>query len=149
MITFEQDSDRTGETLGLDGRQESVDEFLAQHDVIVNYVFQDTDRPLMLVTNEELSLVRPSSLFIDVHCDEGMGFDRARPTSFEDPTFAVGDGLTYCGVDHSPSYLWDAATWEISLALMPHLRTVMEGPASWLDDASPGRSRSETVRSRI
>jgi alanine dehydrogenase len=134
MITFEQDPYRPGETLELDGRQESVDEFLAQHDVIVNCVFQDTDRPLMLVTNEELPLFRPGSLFIDVSCDEGMGFEWARPTSFEHPTFTVGDGLTYYGVDHSPSYLWDAATWEISLALMPHLRTVMEGPASWLDD---------------
>jgi alanine dehydrogenase len=134
MVTFEQDPDRPGDTLELDGRQESVDEFLADHDVIVNCVFQDTDAPLMLVTNEELPLFRPGSLFIDVSCDEGMGFEWARPTSFADPTFVVGDGLTYYAVDHSPSFLWDAATWEISLALMPHLRTVMEGPAFWPGD---------------
>jgi alanine dehydrogenase len=134
MITFERDPDRPGDTLELDGRQESVDEFLAKHDVIVNCVFQDTDRPLMLVTNEELPLFRPGSLFIDVSCDEGMGFEWARPTSFGDPTFTIGDGLTHYAVDHSPSYLWDAATWEISLALMPHLRTVMAGPESWPGD---------------
>lgn len=134
MITFEQDPDRPGDTLELDGRDESVEEFLAAHDVIVNCVFQDPDAPLTLVTNEELSLFPPGSLFVDVSCDRGMGFEWARPTSFADPTFTVGHGLTYYAVDHSPSLLWDSATWEISLALMPHLRTVMEGPKSWTSD---------------
>ena len=134
MITFEQDPDRPGDTLELDGRDESVEEFLAAHDVIVNCVFQDTDAPLTLVTNEELPLFPSGSLFVDVSCDEGMGFEWARPTSFAEPTFTVGDRLTYYAVDHSPSVLWDSATWEISLALMPHLRTVMEGPESWTTD---------------
>ncbi|MGA7434368.1 MAG: N(5)-(carboxyethyl)ornithine synthase [Solirubrobacterales bacterium] len=134
MITFEQDPDRPGDTLELDGRSESVEEFLAAHDVIVNCVFQDTDAPLTLVTNEELSLFSAGTLFIDVSCDEGMGFEWARPTSFAEPTFKVGDGLTNYAVDHSPSFLWDSATWEISLALMPHLRTVMGGSAGWLSD---------------
>ena len=134
MISFAQDPDRPGDTLELDGRNESVDEFLAGHDVIVNCVFQNTDAPLVLVTNEELPLFASGTIFVDVSCDEGMGFEWARPTSFDDPTFTVGDGLTYYAVDHSPSFLWDSATWEISLALMPHLRTVMEGPASWSSD---------------
>ena len=134
LITFEQDPDRPGDTLELDGRNESVEQFLAEHDVIVNCVFQDTDAPLTLVTNDELPLFSSGTLFIDVSCDEGMGFEWARPTSFADPTFTVGDGLTYYAVDHSPSFLWDSATWEISLALMPHLRTVMEGPAAWIED---------------
>jgi alanine dehydrogenase len=134
LITFEQDPDRPGDTLELDGRNESVEEFLAEHDVIVNCVFQDTDAPLTLVTNDELPLFSSGTLFIDVSCDEGMGFEWARPTSFADPTFTVGDGLTFYAVDHSPSFLWDSATWEISLALMPHLRTVMEGPAGWQGD---------------
>jgi alanine dehydrogenase len=134
LITFEQDPDRPGDTLKLDGRNETVHEFLAGHDVVVNCVLQDTDAPLILVTNDELPLFSPGSVFIDVSCDEGMGFEWARPTSFQNPTFTVGDGLMNYAVDHSPSFLWDSATWEISLALMPHLRTVMEGPASWVAD---------------
>ena len=134
MITFEQDPDRPGDTLELDGRNESVEEFLAGHDVIVNCVLQNTDAPLTLVRNEDLPLFASGSLFVDVSCDEGMGFEWARPTSFEDPTFTVGEGLTYYAVDHSPSFLWDSATWEISLALTPHLRTMMEGPEAWLRD---------------
>jgi alanine dehydrogenase len=140
MITFEQDPDRPGDTLELDGRDESVEEFLATHDIVVNCVLQNTDAPLTLVTSAELPLFRPGTLFVDVSCDEGMGFEWARPTSFADPTFEVGDGLTYYAVDHSPSFLWDSATWEISLALLPHLRTVMSGPASWEADGIISRA---------
>jgi alanine dehydrogenase len=92
------------------------------------------------VTNAELPLFRPGTLFVDVSCDEGMGFEWARPTSFADPTFEIGDGITYYAVDHSPSFLWDSATWEISLALMPHMRTVMSGPASWEADGIISRA---------
>ncbi len=76
-------------------------------------------------------MFRPGSLIVDVSCDEGMGFSWARPTSFAEPMFEVGDHIGYYGVDHSPSYLWNSATWEVSEALLPFLRTVMEGPPAW------------------
>jgi hypothetical protein len=37
--------------------------------------------------------------------------------------------------------LWNSATWEISEALLPHLRTVLGGPAAW--------DTSETIRRAI
>ena len=77
-------------------------EFLAQHDIVVNCVLQDTDAPLMFVSEDELDAFRPGSLIVDVSCDLGMGFDCARPTTFEEPMFVVGDGVSYYGVDHSP-----------------------------------------------
>ena len=70
-----------------------------------------------------------------------MGFEWASPTSFAEPTFVVGDRVHYYAVDHSPSYLWDSATWEISEALLPFLRSVMQGPWSW--------EGNETIRRAI
>ncbi len=102
-------------------------ELLADHDIIVNCVLQDTDAPLTFLTNDDLSTLAPGTLVVDVSCDAGMGFEWARPTSFSDPDFFVGDNVRYYGVDHSPSYLWNSATWEISEALLPHLRPVMAG----------------------
>jgi alanine dehydrogenase len=69
-----------------------------------------------------------------------MGFEWARPTSFEDPMFGVGEGIHYYAVDHSPSYLWDAATWEISEGLLPYLGTVLAGPQAWEADATISRA---------
>ena len=119
----------------------SLSEYLARHDIVVNCILQDTDDPLMFVTDEDVGLFERGSLIVDVSCDEGMGFDWARPTSFDEPMFTVGPGVHYYAVDHSPSYLWNSATWEISAALIPHLRTVMSGPEEW--------ERSETIRRAI
>ncbi len=109
-------------------------EFLADHDIIVNCVLQDPEHPLMFIMNDDLSQVNPGTIVIDVSCDEGMGFEWARPTSFSRPTFEVGDNVLYYAVDHSPSYFWNSATWENSEALLPFLETVMAGPEAWESD---------------
>jgi alanine dehydrogenase len=108
--------------------------YLAGFDIAVNCVLQHTDAPLMFVTGDELAAFAPGSLIVDVSCDAGMGFSWARPTSFADPMFTVGGGVHYYAVDHSPSLLWNSATWEISEALLPYLRTVLDGPGAWDSD---------------
>lgn len=109
-------------------------QFLAQQDIVVNCVLQQPDAPLMFLIEDDLTAFAPGSLIVDVSCDEGMGFSWARPTTFIDPMLTVGDNVHYYGVDHSPSYLWDSATWEISQSVLPHLRTVLGGPAAWEAD---------------
>jgi len=128
----EADPSRT--TVQTETGQVSTAAFLARHDIVVNCVLQDTDAPLMFVSDEELAEFAPGSLLVDVSCDAGMGFACARPTSFEEPMLTVGDGVSYYGVDHSPTYLWNSATWGISEALIPYLRTVMSGPSAWDQD---------------
>jgi alanine dehydrogenase len=109
-------------------------EELGRFGIIVNCVLQDTNRPLMYIQGEEVNHLRPGTLIIDVSCDDGMGFDFARPPSFEPPAFEVGPGVTYYAVDHSPSYLWNAASYEISAALLPYIGTVMGGEEAWQQD---------------
>ncbi|MCH1882534.1 N(5)-(carboxyethyl)ornithine synthase [Agrococcus sp. ARC_14] len=115
-------------------------EFLASHDIVVNCTLQDVAAPLTYLRTEDLAGFAAGSLIIDVSCDEGMGFEWAKPTGFDDPMFTVGEGVNYYAVDHSPSYLWNSATWEISEALLPFLRTVMEGPAAWEQSLTVSRA---------
>lgn len=114
--------------------------FLASHDIVVNCTLQDVKAPLTYLRTKDLAEFPAGSLIIDVSCDEGMGFEWAVPTGFDDPMFTVGQGVNYYAVDHSPSYLWNSATWEISEAILPHLRTVMEGSASWAKDPTISRA---------
>ena len=120
---------------------EGLASYLAQRDIVVNCILQDPSAPLLYLDESDLDGFRPGSLIVDVSCDLGMGFSWARPTSFEEPTFVVGDNILYYGVDHSPSYLWNTSTWENSTALIPFLRPVMEGGSAW--DAN------ETIRRAI
>jgi alanine dehydrogenase len=117
-----------------------VARYLADNDIVVNCVLQDPDAPLIFVTEEELDAFAPSSLIVDVSCDVDMGFGWARPTSFADPIIEVAAGVHYYAVDHSPSYLWNSATWEISEALLPHLEALMAGPAAWRSSPTIARA---------
>jgi len=117
-----------------------IDE-VVRADVIVNAILQDADAPRMIIASDQLA--RPLArgcVIIDAACDEGMGFPFARPTTFDNPMFAIGDAFYY-GVDHTPSYLWESASWEISKCFVKYLPVVMGGPARWDED--------ETVRRAI
>jgi alanine dehydrogenase len=129
-----------GAAIEVDSDHESLAALLAEHDIVVNCIFQDTDAPLILVRNADLDRFRRGALFVDVSADAGMGFEWSRPTSFEEPMFEVGDHARCYAVDHSPSLLWDSATWEVSEALLPHLPAVMAGPDAWEDEPTIARA---------
>ena len=154
IVQFEHDDDPAiGSTVNTDDGPVALATYLAENDIVVNCTLQDPNAPLTYLELQDLDAFRPGSLIIDVSIDEGMGFSWARATSFADPMFTVGDSTNYYAVDHSPSLLWNSATWEISEALMPFLRTVMEGPASWAEsdtitraiEIEDGRVRNEAI----
>ena len=115
-------------------------EELVDADIIVNGILQDTDRPLMFVPEEQNNRLKTGCLIVDISCDEGMAFSFARPTSFEDPFFKVGN-INYYAVDHTPSYLWNAASWEISRSVISYLPEIMRGMEAW--------KANETIRKAI
>jgi alanine dehydrogenase len=121
--------------------------FLAESDIVVNCTLQDPNNPLTYLRTEDLAAFRPGSLIVDVSCDEGMGFSWAKTTTFAKPMFTVGEHINYYAVDHSPSYLWNSSSWEISEALLPFLEPVMSGPAAW--DNSETISRAIEIREGV
>jgi alanine dehydrogenase len=148
MVQFEPAAGGPGrcQVLGESGRAPMA-AYLSGFDIVVNCVLQHPGAPLMFLTADDLAAFTPGSLIVDVSCDEGMGFSWARPTSFAEPMLTVGGNICYYAVDHSPSLLWDSATWEVSEALLPHLRQVLGGPQAW--DADPTIRRALEIRGGI
>jgi alanine dehydrogenase len=140
QFDHEPDGDHLSQVITDQGR-EPLAAYLAENDVVVNCTLQDPNHPLVYLQADDLAAFRPGSVIVDVSCDLGMGFSWARPTTFDDPTFVVGDNVLYYGVDHSPSYLWSSATWENSSALIPFLRPMLEGASAW--------DENETLRRAI
>jgi len=114
-----------------DDKEHPLIEELSEADIICNGILQNTNNPVIFVHQDEIQKLKPRSLIIDISCDEGMGFSFARPTTFVDPAFQVGDQITYYSVDHTPTYLWNAASREISKALLNYLETVAGGEMAW------------------
>jgi alanine dehydrogenase len=110
---------------------------LSDADIIINGILQNTDHPLTFVYEEEIDQLKQNSIIIDISCDEGMGFSFAKPTSFKEPLLRIKN-FNYYAVDHTPSYLWNSASWEISKVLIPYLEIIMNGPDRW--------QKNETIR---
>jgi len=132
-VSFKQvKEDDSGDLLVVESASQTspIAEALSDVQIIVNGILQDTARPKMFVPAHDADKLMKGALIIDISCDEGMGFWCARPTSFEHPMFEAA-GKFYYAVDHSPSFYWDSASWEISKALLPFLPEVIGGPNRW------------------
>lgn len=123
-----------------DGSERPLTDLIKESDIIINGTFQEPDQPILFVTEEERSCLKPGCLIIDVSCDEGMGFFFAKPTTLKNPMFKIGM-VDYYAVDHTPSYLWESASRSISAALIVHLPTVLAGHESW--------QQNETIRQAV
>jgi len=103
-----------------------LDSLIKDADFIINGILQNVNEPIIFVHESDINFLKAGSIIIDISCDKGMGFEFARPTTFDEPIIEIGD-LYYYSVDHAPSYLWRAASREISLSLMPFLPIVVKG----------------------
>jgi alanine dehydrogenase len=116
-----------------------VYEDLHTADFIINGIMQDVNNPKMFVGDGELHLLKDKTSIIDISCDKGMGFYFAEPTTFDHPLIKLERGINYYSVDHTPTYLWNSASREISKALIPYLKTIMN-PEKWVSDPVINRS---------
>lgn len=98
---------------------------LATADIIVNGVLQNPNNPDMFINETDIAKFTKTCLVVDISCAMGMGFSFAHPTTFTDPIFKIGN-IQYYAVDHTPSLLWNSASWEISNGIVPYLPYIVE-----------------------
>jgi N5-(carboxyethyl)ornithine synthase len=98
---------------------------LAVSDIIVNGILQNPNDPVVFINDNDILKFKRACLAIDISCAMGMGFSFARPTDFLSPIIKVGN-IRYYAVDHTPSLLWDSASWEISDCILPFLPFIVE-----------------------
>lgn len=115
----------TIEIADYDGRKTPFVSELMDKDIIVNGVLQNPNDPDIYIGENDIAKFRKACLIIDISCSLGMGFSFARPTSFSSPFFKIGN-IKYYAVDHTPSLLWNSASWEISNGIRPYLPYIVE-----------------------
>src|SRR5690606_4621028 len=72
-----------------------------------------------VVRREQLSLMKPGSVLVDVAIDQGGCFETSRPTTHRDPTFEV-DGVTHYCVANMPGAVPVTATHALTNATLPY-----------------------------
>ena len=96
----------------------TIREELKLADLVVGSVFIPGAKAPRLVTREDLKLMKPGSVIIDVAIDQGGCLETSRPTTHSEPTYIVDDVLHYC-VTNMPGAVGRTSTFALCNVTLP------------------------------
>lgn len=91
---------------------------LERADLVVGAVLIPGAKAPMLVEEEDLKIMHPGSVIIDVAIDQGGCIATSRPTTHADPTYIVHDVLHYC-VTNMPGAVGRTSTFALCNVTLP------------------------------
>lgn len=96
----------------------TIREQLRKADLVVGSVLIPGAKAPRLVEKEDLKLMKPGSVIVDVAVDQGGCIETTHPTTHTDPTFVVNDVLHYC-VANMPGAVGRTSTFALCNATLP------------------------------
>jgi len=97
----------------------AIEEMLPRADLIVGAVLVHGARAPYVIRREQLKLMKPGAVLVDVAIDQGGCFETSRPTTHQDPTFEV-DGITHYCVANMPGAVPITSTQALTNATLPY-----------------------------
>jgi alanine dehydrogenase len=97
----------------------SVEEMLPRADLVIGAVLVHGARAPYVVRRNQLSMMKPGIVLVDVAIDQGGCFETSRPTTHRNPTFEV-DGITHYCVANMPGAVPITSTFALSNATLPY-----------------------------
>src|ERR1700710_1498498 len=98
----------------------AIEEHLREADLVIGAVLVHAAKAPHVVTREQLGLMKPNAVLVDVSIDQGGCFETSRPTTHSDPTYEV-DGITHYCVANMPGAVPITSTYALTNATMPYL----------------------------
>jgi len=96
----------------------TVREQLKRADLVIGSVLVPGAKAPQLIEPEDLRLMKPGSVIIDVAIDQGGCAATSRPTTHSDPTFVVDDVVHYC-VTNMPGAVGRTSTFALCNVTLP------------------------------
>jgi len=92
---------------------------LAEADLVIGAVLIPGGKAPKLITRDDLSLMKPGSVLVDVAIDQGGCFETSRPTTHTEPTYEV-DGIVHYCVANMPGAVAKTSTLALTNATLPY-----------------------------
>lgn len=89
-------------------------------DLVIGAVLVPGAKAPKLVTNSTVAQMKSGAVLVDIAIDQGGCFEDSRPTTHDDPTFAVHDTVFYC-VANMPGAVPRSSTYALTNATMPYV----------------------------
>lgn len=97
----------------------SLEEEVAQADLVIGAVLVPGAKAPKLVTNEMVRGMKPGAVLVDIAIDQGGCFEDSRPTTHDEPAFRVHDAILYA-VANMPGAVPRTSTYALSNVTTPY-----------------------------
>jgi alanine dehydrogenase len=103
----------------------AVEEMLPLADLVIGSVLIHGARAPWVIRREQLGLMKPGAVLVDVSIDQGGCFETSRPTTHSDPTFEV-EGIAHYCVTNMPGAVPITSTYALTNATLPYVQELVE-----------------------
>ena len=115
----------------------AIEEMLPRADLVIGAVLVHGARAPYVVRREQLTLMKPGAVLVDVAIDQGGCFETSRPTTHSDPTFEV-DGITHYCVANMPGAVPITSTYALTNATLPYATALADHGVAGAIRRDPG-----------
>jgi alanine dehydrogenase len=103
----------------------AIEELLPRVDLVIGAVLVHGARAPVLIHREQLALMKPGAVLVDVSIDQGGCFETSRPTTHSEPTYEVDSVTHYC-VTNMPGAVPITSTYALTNATIPYVLALAE-----------------------
>jgi alanine dehydrogenase len=96
-----------------------VGQAIADADLVIGAVLVPGAKAPTLVTNEQVSRMKPGSVLVDISIDQGGCFEDSHATTHADPTYKVHNSVFYC-VANMPGAVPHTSTYALTNVTLPY-----------------------------
>ncbi len=114
-----------------------IEQRLPDMDLVVGAVLVHGGKAPHVITRQQLSLMKPGSVLVDVAIDQGGCFETSKATTHSDPTYVI-DGVTHYCVANMPGAVPITSTWALTNATMPFALKIADLGVYGALSADPG-----------
>jgi alanine dehydrogenase len=114
-----------------------IEQRLPEVDLVIGAVLVHGAKAPYVIRREQLSLMKPGAVLVDVSIDQGGCFETSRATTHSDPTYEV-DGVTHYCVANMPGAVPITSTYALTNATLPYVLDLAELGAVEAARKSPG-----------
>jgi alanine dehydrogenase len=115
----------------------AVEEMLPRADLVIGAVLVPGARAPFVVRREQLALMKPGAVLVDVAIDQGGCFETSRPTTHREPTFEVDGIIHYC-VANMPGAVPITSTRALTNATLPYAISLADDGVAGAIKKDPG-----------
>ncbi|GAA1834652.1 alanine dehydrogenase [Luedemannella flava] len=96
-----------------------IERAIMDADLVIGAVLVPGAKAPTLVSNEQVSRMKPGSVLVDIAIDQGGCFEDSRPTTHADPVYPVHNSIFYC-VANMPGAVPHTSTYALTNVTLPY-----------------------------